>query len=242
MIEIIPAIDIIGGRCVRLTKGDYGAKKVYDCSPVDMAMRFADCGVRRIHLVDLDGARLGGPANLETLEAVASKVDIEIEWGGGLSGDGALKSMFDAGASCGIIGSVAVREPELMHRWLRDFGPDRIILGADLRDGRVAVKGWTEDSSEDAASLVGRFLPDGLSQVICTDISRDGLLQGPAFDLYGALSEKFPQLLLTVSGGISSMDDIERLDGMGLGRVIVGKAVYEGRITLKQIEQWSQNA
>lgn len=242
MIEIIPAIDIIGGRCVRLTKGDYGAKKVYDCSPIDMAMRFADCGVRRIHLVDLDGARLGGPANLDTLEAVASKVDIEIEWGGGLSGDGALKSMFDAGASCGIIGSVAVREPELMHRWLRDFGQDRIILGADLRDGRVAVKGWTEDSSEDAASLIGRFLPDGLSQVICTDISRDGLLQGPAFDLYGELSERFPQLLLTVSGGISSMDDIERLDRMGLGRVIVGKAVYEGRITLKQIEQWSQNA
>lgn len=242
MIEIIPAIDIIDGRCVRLTKGDYNQKKVYDSSPVDMALQYADCGVKRIHLVDLDGAKASQPMNLRTLEQIATKVSMEIEWGGGLSGDTALRDMFYAGATCGIIGSVAVRKPELMHQWLNEFGADRMILGADVRDRMIAVKGWLEDSAVSIDELIGDFLPDGLSQVICTDISRDGMLQGPSFDLYAELQEKFPGIIFTVSGGISSFEDIEKLDAMGQKRVIVGKAIYEGRISLKQIEQWSQNA
>ena len=242
MIEIIPAIDIIEGRCVRLSKGDYGQKKVYDSSPLDMALQYADCGVKRIHLVDLDGAKVSHPVNLKTLEAIASKVGLEIEWGGGLSSDEALRSSFSAGATCGIIGSVAVKEPELMHGWLKGFGPERIILGADVRGKMIAVKGWQEDSEVSVDDLISSFIPDSLSQVICTDISRDGMLQGPSFELYASLAESYPGLIFTVSGGISSFADIERLEEMGQKRVIVGKAIYEGRITLKQIEQWSRNA
>ena len=242
MIQIIPAIDIIEGRCVRLTKGDYGSRKVYDASPLDMAMSYADCGVKRIHLVDLDGAKASQPVNLRTLEAIASKVSVETEWGGGISSDQALKDCFNAGATCGIIGSVAVRKPELMHGWLEAYGPDKVILGADARNGKVAVKGWLEDSELSIEALVEMFLPDGLSQIICTDISKDGMLQGPSFELYKDLQQKYLQTIITVSGGISSFEDIEKLDSMGLARVIVGKAIYEHRITLTQISKWSQNA
>lgn len=242
MIQIIPAIDIIEGRCVRLTKGDYSSRKVYDASPLDMAMSYADCGVKRIHLVDLDGAKASQPVNLKTLEAIAGKVSFETEWGGGISSDQALKDCFNAGATCGIIGSVAVRKPDLMHGWLKAYGPDKIVLGADARNGKVAVKGWLEDSELSIESLVEMFLGDGLSQIICTDISKDGMLQGPSFELYQELQQKYPQTVITVSGGISSFDDIEKLDSMGLARVIVGKAIYENRITLTQISKWSQNA
>lgn len=241
MIEIIPAIDIIGGRCVRLAKGDFSLKKEYDASPLDMALRYADCGVKRIHLVDLDGAKASSPQNLSTLEKIASAVEVEIEWGGGLADNAALRSTFSAGATCGIIGSVAVRMPGLMHGWLAEYGGDKIILGADQRDGRVAVKGWTEESDLSVSQLIKDFLPDGLSQVICTDISQDGMLQGPSFGLYGHLAEEFPGIIFTVSGGISGIADIEKLDETGQKRVIVGKAIYEGRISLKQIEQWSRN-
>ena len=242
MIEIIPAIDIIGGRCVRLTKGDYATKKVYDASPIDMALAYADCGARRIHLVDLDGAKEGAPANLKVLEAIAGRVAIETEWGGGLSSQQALRDAFNAGATCPIIGSVAVKNPALMHSWLQSFGPSRIILGADVREDKVAVKGWTEDSSKTVDSLIEEFLPEGLSQVICTDISRDGMLQGPSFELYTRLQNTYPQVCFTVSGGISGPSDIEKLDSLNLSKVIVGKAIYEGRITLKDIEKWSANA
>lgn len=242
MIEIIPAIDIIDGRCVRLTKGDYARQKTYDASPVDMAKRYADCGVKRIHLVDLDGAKASAPVNLKTLECIASSVQVETEWGGGISSDQALRDIFNAGAGCGIIGSVAVRQPQLMHSWLAAYGPSRMILGADVRDGLVAVKGWLEDSEMTVEALVETFLPDGLSQVICTDITKDGMLQGPSFDLYADLQKKYPQTVMTVSGGISTFSDIEKLDAMGLARVIVGKAIYEHRITLEQISLWSQNA
>lgn len=240
MIEIIPAIDVIGGRCVRLTKGDYDRMKVYDASPVDMAKAYADCGVRRIHMVDLDGAKAGAPVNLKTLEAVRSAIGIEVEWGGGISGADALRSAFDAGADCSIIGSVAARDPELFASWLAAFGPSRMILGADVKDGLVAVKGWQESVPLGVEDLIAKF--DGLTQVICTDISRDGMLQGPSFDLYTTLQEKFDDIDFTVSGGISSMQDIERLEALHLRKVIVGKAIYEGRITLIDIEKWSLNA
>ena len=241
MIEIIPAIDLIDGRCVRLTRGDYGQKKVYDGAPVDMALRYADAGVSRIHLVDLDGAKAGSPCNLRTLEAVASAVPCELEWGGGISSPEALESVFNAGATHAIIGSIAALQPERFEEWLSRFGA-RLILGADVRDGLVAVKGWTSLSQLGVEDLVQRFLPLGLKECIVTDISRDGMLGGPSSALYQRLQEAFPALSFTVSGGISSMDDIRALDAMGLKKVIVGKAIYEERITLKDIALWSQNA
>ena len=241
MIEIIPAIDLIDGRCVRLTRGDYGQKKVYDGAPVEIAQRYADAGVSRIHLVDLDGAKAGSPCNLRTLEAVASAVPCELEWGGGISSPEALESVFNAGATHAIIGSIAALQPERFEEWLTRFGP-RLILGADVRDGLVAVKGWTSLSQLSVEDLVQRFLPLGLKECIVTDISRDGMLGGPSSALYQRLQEAFPALSFTVSGGISSMDDIRALDAMGLRKVIVGKAIYEERITLKDIALWSQNA
>jgi phosphoribosylformimino-5-aminoimidazole carboxamide ribotide isomerase len=241
MIEIIPAIDLIDGRCVRLTRGDYGQKKVYDGAPVEMAQRYADAGVSRIHLVDLDGAKAGSPCNLRTLEAVASAVPCELEWGGGISSPEALESVFNAGATHAIIGSIAALQPERFEEWLDRFG-SRLILGADVRDGLVAVKGWTSLSQLGVEDLVQRFLPLGLKECIVTDISRDGMLGGPSSALYQRLQEAFPTLSFTVSGGISSMDDIRALDAMGLKKVIVGKAIYEERITLKDIALWSQNA
>jgi phosphoribosylformimino-5-aminoimidazole carboxamide ribotide isomerase len=242
MIEIIPAIDIIDGRCVRLTKGDFADKKVYDASPLDMAMQYADCGVRRIHMVDLDGARRSKPMNLKTLEEVASKSGVEIEWGGGIADDSALASIFNAGATQAIIGSVAALRPAEFSRWLRIFGPDRMLLGADVRDGVVAVKGWVQQTGLTLSEQIGWFLEDGLRYVVCTDIARDGLLQGPSFDLYAELMEEFQSVVFTASGGISGMDDIRELDRIGVPKVVVGKAIYEKRIKLDDIKAWSLNA
>ena len=242
MIEIIPAIDIMDGHCVRLQKGDYGKMKQYDASPVDQALMFRDAGTKRLHLVDLDGARSSAPVNLMTLEKVASASGLDIEWGGGLKSSDSVESCFNAGASRAICGSIAVTEPSLFREWMMRFGSSRIILGADARNGRIAVKGWLEESELSVEQIVERYLPDGLKQVVCTDISRDGMLQGPSFELYRTLQEKYKCVDFTVSGGISCMDDIEKLDAYGLRLVIVGKAYYEGRITLKDIERWSQNA
>ena len=242
MIQIIPVIDLIDGRCVRLSQGDYGQKKVYDGDPADQAARFEDCGVRRLHLVDLDGAKAGAPRNLRTLERIASRVKVELEWGGGLSSEQALRDAFDAGATQAIIGSVAARKPDLFRAWLRCFGGEKVLLGADVRNGRIAVSGWLEDTALRIEELVAGFLPDGLQECIVTDISRDGMLQGPATQLYTDLQERFSALSFTVSGGISSMEDIRRLDALGLRKVIAGKAIYEKRITLDDITSWSLNA
>lgn len=235
MIEIIPAIDLIDGRCVRLSQGDYARQRTYDASPLDMARRFADVGIRRLHLVDLDGAKASRPCNLPVLEVIANATDLDIEWGGGIKSRQALSDVFSAGAGHAICGSVAVRQPDDFRAWLNEFGGERIILGADIRDGRVAVSGWQEESALTIDALIDTFLPDGLAEVICTDISRDGMLAGPSFDLYTRLQAAYPQVTFTVSGGISSMDDIRRLDTLGLPRVIVGKALYEGRITIEEL-------
>ena len=242
MIEIIPAIDIIDGRCVRLTKGDFADKKVYDASPLDMAMQYADCGVRRIHMVDLDGARRSKPMNIKTLEEVASKSGVEIEWGGGIADDSSLASIFNAGATQAIIGSVAALRPAEFSRWLHIFGPDRMLLGADVRDGVVAVKGWVQQTGLTLNEQISWFLEDGLRYVVCTDIARDGLLKGPSFDLYADLMEEFQSIVFTASGGISGMDDIKGLDRIGVPKVVVGKAIYEKRIKLDDIKEWSLNA
>lgn len=238
MIELIPAIDIISGRCVRLSQGDYERQTTYDAEPADMVKRFADCGVKRVHVVDLDGAKAAQPENLPTLEKMAGVDGISIEWGGGLKTETAVRQVFDAGAAYAIVGSVAAKQPDLFTTWLNAFGAERMVLGADVREGKVSVSGWQEDLNLGIEALIDTFQPHGLRQVICTDISRDGMLQGPSFDLYTQLQAAYPYIDFTVSGGISSMDDIRRLDGLNLRKVIIGKAIYEGRISLKEIETY----
>ncbi|MBQ5875457.1 MAG: 1-(5-phosphoribosyl)-5-[Alistipes sp.] len=242
MVEIIPAIDIIDGRCVRLSQGDYAQRKVYDASPVDMAKRYADCGVKRIHVVDLDGAKSASPQNLKTLERMAVGAAVEIEWGGGLKSEEALRAIFDYGATYAIVGSVAAQRRELFAEWLQMFGGDKMILGADVRNGKVSANGWLEDLAISIEELIDGFLPYGLNQVICTDITKDGMLEGPSFGLYTDLQSRYESVDFTVSGGIASMTDIERAEELKLRKVIVGKAIYENRITLKEIEQWLLNA
>lgn len=233
---IIPAIDIIDGKCVRLTKGDYATQTTYDASPVDMVRRMVDSGLTRIHAVDLTGARQGYPDALGTLEKMASVNGARIEWGGGLKSDQDLRDLFNAGATWAVIGSVAARQPLMFNHWLCKYGPDIMILGADIRDGKVAVSGWTAEEEITADELIRRFRPLGLNQVIVTDITRDGMLQGPNFELYTSLKETYPDVTFTVSGGISSIDDIERAYELGLPRIIVGKALYEGHITMRELE------
>ena len=232
MIEIIPAIDIIEGKCTRLSQGDYATQKNYGGDPAEWARAFAGCGIRRLHLVDLEGAKASTPQNLRTLEKIAGLGLLKLEWGGGIKDDDALTSVWNAGADWAIIGSIAAKEPGRMQGWLQTYG-SRIILGADVRNGKVAVSGWLEDSGIGLDSLIESF--KGLEQAIVTDISRDGMLQGPAFDLYKGLQTRFPALKTIVSGGVSSMDDIRKADSMGLPGIIVGKAIYENRITLNDI-------
>lgn len=232
---ILPAIDIIGGRCVRLSQGDYNQQTQYEATPVDMVKQYVAHDFKRIHVVDLDGAKASSPQNLDTLSELAAVPGAEIEWGGGIKSVEALGEVLDAGAKYAVVGSVAAKQPELFEQWLKMFGPERIVLGADVREGRVAVNGWQEEMDVTIDDLVDRFLKYGLSQVICTDISRDGMLQGPATELYVRLQKKYPEVDFTVSGGISSMADIHALKAAHLRRVIVGKAIYEGRITLDEL-------
>lgn len=238
MIQLIPAIDLMDGRCVRLSQGDYNRQVVYGAEPADMMKQYADCGITRVHVVDLDGAKASEPQNLRVLERMALVDGVAVEWGGGIKTAHALHQVFDAGGSYAIVGSVAAKSPQTFADWLMAFGADRLVLGADVREGKVSVNGWQEDLDLTIDQLLDRFTPQGLSQAICTDISRDGMLQGPAFDLYVRLQEKYPDIIFTVSGGIASMDDIKRLDEKGLKRVIIGKAIYENRISLKEIEHF----
>ena len=239
--ELIPAIDLIDGRCVRLTQGDYAQTKIYDEDPVEVARRYADCGIRRLHIVDLDGAKAKAPCNLRVLERVATATSLDIEWGGGIKDTDALRSAVNAGASRIICGSIAVDDAPLFAQWLQEYGAERMILGADVRNGKVATHGWLKDGGVGVEELVEKFLPDGLSQIICTDISCDGMLQGPNFPLYTELQQRFPTVDVTLSGGISSMNDIDRAYEEGIRAVIIGKAIYEGRITLKDLERWLLN-
>ena len=235
MIQIIPAVDLIGGRCVRLSQGDYARQTTYGDDPADMVRRFADHGLTRIHVVDLDGAKASAPCNLPTLERMAAVDGVQIEWGGGLKGDEALRDAFNAGATWAVVGSLAARQPEVFAGWISRFGPERMVLGADVREGKVSVAGWLEDLDLSIEQLTDQLLPYGLRQVICTDISRDGMLQGPNAQLYTALQVRYPKVDFCVSGGVGSLDDIVQLDTLGLRRVIVGKALYEGRIDLREL-------
>ena len=242
MIEIIPAIDLIGGQCVRLTHGDYDRRTTYYKDPLDAARRYEDCGIRRLHLVDLDGAKAAHPVNLNVLERITASTSLQVQYGGGIKNAEALRDVFGSGASRAICGSIAVREPESFAEWLAEFGGGKLILGADIRDGAAAVQGWTERSEMTAQELIARFAEQGLAQVICTDIARDGMLCGTSAEFYAGLQGQFPGVEITVSGGIASMADIEALDGAGLRSVIVGKALYEGRITLEELKRCLPNA
>lgn len=238
MIKIVPAIDIIGGRCVRLSQGDYNRSTFYSAKPSEMALRFMEAGLERVHAVDLEGAKAGHPVNLATLGKLASIAGTEIEWGGGIKTRADVEAALEAGASRVVLGTMAVKDPGLFKSLLLEYGPGRIVLGADARGTKVAVSGWMETSAIELSDLLGYFLPD-LSEVIVTDISKDGMLSGPDSEFYRNLMDKFPFLGITASGGVGSIEDIKALDGIGVSAVIVGKALYEGRIKLEDISNGS---
>lgn len=235
MIEIIPAIDIIDGKCVRLSQGDYDKKKVYNENPADVAMQFQDAGIRRLHVVDLDGAKAKHIVNYKTLERIATSTSLVIDFGGGLKSDDDLRIAFDCGAAMVTGGSIAVKNPSVFLSWISKFGADRIILGADVKEEKISVSGWQETTAQDLLPFVEGFHQKGISKVVCTDISKDGMLQGPSIDLYKKVLAKIPDLYLIASGGVSSMDDIEALQDANVPAVITGKAIYEGKIKMSDI-------
>ncbi|MBS1902199.1 MAG: 1-(5-phosphoribosyl)-5-[(5-phosphoribosylamino)methylideneamino]imidazole-4-carboxamide isomerase [Bacteroidetes bacterium] len=236
MIEVIVAMDIIDDRCVRLTQGDYDQKTVYAGSPLDMAKEFESAGVRRLHLVDLDGARTRKPVHLHVLERIASQTSLNIDFGGGLASSADLESAYDAGATIVVVGSVAVEQPELFCNWLQEYGGDGILLAADVRGESVAINGWQQTTSLRIVDQLRRYIPYGLTQYLCTDIAKDGILDGPSAELYSGLNRVFPQLRLIASGGVSSIEDIQALERVGCHGVIVGKALYEGKIDMPSLQ------
>jgi phosphoribosylformimino-5-aminoimidazole carboxamide ribotide isomerase len=237
MIELIPAIDIIDGQCVRLRKGDYDQKSVYG-APLDMALEFERIGFKRLHIVDLDGAKSKHIVNDAVLKVVTTKTKLSIDFGGGIKSDEDIEKAFAAGASMVTIGSIAVTQPDLFMGWLKKYGAERIILGADVRHGKISINGWKEDSTEDLLPFLQRYMEVGIKNVLCTEISKDGTLEGPAIDLYKKVIETYPQLHLIASGGVSSIDDIKALEAAGIPAVVFGKAIYEGKIDLKDLWDW----
>ena len=235
MIELIPAIDIINGQCVRLTKGDYDQKTVYRNSPADVAKEFEQIGFKRLHVVDLDGAKSKHIVNSSVLSRITTETTLTVDFGGGIKTDADIEKAFAAGASMVTVGSIAVTAPELFMGWLEKYGPERMILGADVRHGKISINGWKEDSGEDLLPFLRRYVDAGVSNVLCTDISKDGTLAGPAIDLYRQVMDAYPGLHLIASGGVSSKEDITALDAAGIPAVVFGKAIYEGRINLEEI-------
>lgn len=237
---LIPAIDIIDGKCVRLTKGDYAQKKVYNDNPVTVAREFERLGFRRLHVVDLDGAKARHIVNEATLKAITDATSLKVDFGGGIKTDEDISRAFEAGAAMVTAGSIAVTHPELFMRWISEYGADRLILGADVRKGKVSINGWLEDTADDLLPFLKRYIDAGVRNVLCTDISRDGTLQGPATALYKQIMAEYPGLQLIASGGVSSIGDIKELAEAGIPAVVFGKAWYEGRITPDDIHQLEQ--
>ena len=240
-IELIPAIDIIGGRCVRLTKGDYDQKTEYG-APIDMALEFQRIGFKRLHMVDLDGAKNRHIVNDRVLTEVSSQTSLEVDFGGGIKTHQDIEKVFAAGAKMVTIGSIAVTEPRLFTWWLQKYGPDRVILGADVRNGKISINGWKEDSEEDLLPFLKKYVDAGVKNVLCTEISKDGTLGGPAIDLYREVMNTYPDLHLIASGGVSSIDDIKALDAAGIPAVVFGKAIYEGKIDLEDLWRAGQKS
>lgn len=239
MIELIPAIDIINGQCVRLTKGDYEQKTVYG-NPIDMAKQFESVGFKRLHIVDLDGAKSHHIVNDSVLKAITSQTNLCVDFGGGIKTDHDIEAAFAAGAEMVTVGSVAVTHPERFMGWLKKYGADRLILGADVRNGKISINGWKEDSEEDLLPFLRRYVEAGVRNVLCTEISKDGTLTGPAVELYKSVLKVYPGLHLIASGGVASIDDIKRLEAAGVPAVVFGKAIYEGRIDLRELIKTSQ--
>lgn len=236
MIEIIPAIDLIEGKCVRLSQGDYNQKTVYNENPLEVAKMFEDAGITRLHLVDLDGAKAHHIVNHKVLEAITIKTKLIVDFGGGLKTDDDLRIAFECGAQMITGGSIAVKSPDVFGGWIDKFGGDKIILGADVKDEKIAVGGWIETTQIELMPFVSKYKDQGISKVICTDISKDGMLAGPSLDLYKKMMLQMPDLYLIASGGVSNMADIEALQDAGIPAVIFGKAIYEGRIQLKDLK------
>ncbi|UMB61283.1 1-(5-phosphoribosyl)-5-[(5-phosphoribosylamino)methylideneamino]imidazole-4-carboxamide isomerase [Lutibacter sp. A80] len=239
--RIIPAIDIINGKCVRLSKGDYATEKVYNENPLEVAKMFEAHGVQHLHLVDLDGAKASHIVNHKVLETIASKTNLSIDFGGGLKSDDDLRIAFESGANQITGGSIAVKNPEIFNNWLQKFGANKIILGADANNEKVAVSGWLEESDRELIPFIQGYEKEGVSYVICTDISKDGMLQGPSFDLYQKILNETTNIKLIASGGISTYNELPRLAEMGCEGTIVGKAIYEHKISMKEIEQFIIN-
>lgn len=235
-IELIPAIDIIDGKCVRLTKGDYGQKKVYNDDPVAQAKEFEKLGMKRLHVVDLDGAKAKHVVNVDVLRGITAATGLKVDFGGGIKSDDGIEKAFAAGASLVTIGSIAVSQPDTFMRWLDRYGADKVILGADVRNGLVSINGWKEDTSEKLLPFLARYVKAGVKNVLCTEISRDGTLSGPSTDLYREVMEAFPGIHLIASGGVGRNEDIIELDEAGIPAVVFGKAWYEGKINLEELK------
>ncbi len=238
MIELIPAIDIINGQCVRLTKGDYNLKTVYRDSPLEVVKEFEAIGFRRLHMVDLDGAKSKHIMNSSVLRRVTVETHLMVDFGGGIKTDEDIEKAFNSGASMVTVGSIAVTNPEIFMGWLEKYGANRIILGADVRHGKISINGWKEDSIEDLLPFLKKYIEAGVKNVLCTEISKDGTLSGPAINLYREVMNTYPQLHLIASGGVSSIEDIKALDAAGIPAVVFGKAIYEGKINLNELWDW----
>ena len=239
--HIIPAIDLINGQCVRLTKGDYNEKTVYSNDPVEMALSFQEAGLRHLHLVDLDGAKKGEVVNWPVLEAIAKATHLTIDFSGGIKTEDQLKRALDAGAAKVTIGSLAVNRPDTFKDWIVRFGAEKLILGADVLNRQIAVHGWQENSGVDILDFIYGYTLCGIRQVMCTDVSKDGMLQGPSTALYEDILQRFPDLHLIASGGVSSMEDLHTLQKAGCTSAIVGKAIYEGRVTLEELSAFESS-
>ncbi len=233
--KIIPAIDIINGKCVRLTKGDYTQQKVYNENPVEVAKQFAGAGFKRLHIVDLDGAKAGVIMNMAVLENIAASVDMVIDFGGGVKKITDVEDILNAGASMVTIGSLAVKHTEVLEEWLMEFGVDNFLIGADVLNENVKISGWLQDGGINIFDFVGKMIDVGVTNIFCTDISKDGMMQGPAIELYKKIIVQYPEINLTASGGVSNIDDVKRLKEIGCSGVIIGKAIYENLVTLEQL-------
>ena len=240
--RIIPAIDIIDGKCVRLSKGDYSTKIIYNENPLEVAKSFENHGIEYLHLVDLDGAKSSEIVNYKIIEQIAAKTNLKIDFGGGLKSDKDVKIAFESGASQITGGSIAIKNSELFEKWISYYGSEKVILGADALNEKVAVSGWLENSNVDLIPFIKNYQSKGIQYVICTDISKDGMLEGPSFELYSRILSEIPNIKLIASGGISTFEELPKLAEMGCEGTIIGKAIYEGRISLKQIENYILNA
>ena len=237
--QIIPAIDIIEGKCVRLTEGDYAQKTIYNENPLEVAKAFEAVGIQRLHLVDLDGAKAGAVKNWKVLESIAVNTKLVIDFGGGIKTDNDVAHVFERGASLATIGSIAVANPTLFLSWLNKYGAEKFFLGADVKDNLIAVNGWMQTSTITIESFLTDYLAHGITNIFCTDVSKDGRLEGPSIKLYQSLIQLFPNLKLVASGGVSSLQDLEALDAIGCAGAIVGKAIYENRISLASLQQFN---